>query len=134
MNDVVTGEAPLRYLSDEWVAAADAGLADVPPLDTGVRIGFRVREGARSEATHDHVLVLGPLRTGIERGLDGAALTLSLDWDLAVSINRGELSAQRAFLDGQILLDGDPSVLLGHQASLAAIDDRLADLRARTSY
>lgn len=129
------GASLLRYLGDDWLAAADASLANLSPLEGEVRIGFHVSEGVASTTkTWAHVLVLGPDRVGTERGLDGAAVTLHLDWDVAVSINQGNVSAQRAFLDGRIVLDGDPGVLLGHQAALAAIEDRLSDLRARTAY
>lgn len=129
------GASLLRYLGDDWLVAANTSLAELPPLEGEVRVGFHVSEGGASATkTWTHVLVLGPDRVGIERGLDGAAVTLHLDWDLAVSINQGNVSAQRAFLDGRIVLVGDPGVLLGHPAALAAIDDHLSDLRARTAY
>ncbi len=122
----------LVYLSDAWLAAADAALADLKPLETELRIGFRVGDGTADDTTHQ--LVLGPDRVGAERGLDGATVTMTMSWELAVAIAEGRSSAQRAFLDGKIQLGGEPGVLLGHQAALSEIDDRLAELRARTRY
>ena len=65
-----------------------------------------------------------------------AVATSASPWPtgIAAAIARGEIGAQRAFLDGEIRLGGDTTALLGHQAELAEIDDRLADLRAITRY
>ena len=59
---------------------------------------------------------------------------MTMGWELAMAVNQGRDSAQRAFLDGRLVLGGDPGVLLGHQERLAAVDDALAELRARTRY
>ncbi|MGF1596280.1 MAG: hypothetical protein ACFCVK_05020 [Acidimicrobiales bacterium] len=124
--------APVLFLSDEWLAAADQALAAVRPLAEPVRVGYRVTGGPAGTSTHR--LILGPDRVGAERSDGDDELALTLDWDLAVAINRGEQNAQQAFLDGRIQIGGDPRILLGHQVQLAEIDDRLASLRARTTY
>ncbi len=123
---------PLPYLSDRWVDAADAALAGLEPLATEVRVGFQVGNGP--DGTSEHQLVLGPDRVGVARGLGGTSVVLRLDYRLAVAIAEGTTSAQRAFLDGQLTLSGDATTLLGHQAALAMVDDRLADLRHRTAF
>jgi hypothetical protein len=128
----VTFEGEMQFLSDEWLAAADEALSDLRPIAAELVVGFRVTGGPAGESAHR--LVLGPQRVGARRGTGGAALTLTMSWDLAIAISRGESSAQRAFLDGRLQLSGDPAVLLGHQQQLAEIDDRLAGLRDRTSY
>lgn len=127
---MTTGSIP--YLSDPWLTEANAQLADLTPLEDELRVGFRVTGGPGGNA--EHQLVLGPDRVGAERGVEGAAVVLTMAWELAVEIGQGRTSAQRAFLDGRIQLGGEPGVLLGHQSRLAEIDDRLADLRARTIY
>lgn len=126
-----TGEG-IPYLSDRWLAAADAALADLTPLATELRIGFVVTGEPGGDRAHQ--LVLGPNRVGVERGLESASVTMTMDRALAVEIARGETSAQRAFLAGRLQLSGSPGVLLGHQSELADIDDRLAPLRARTRF
>jgi hypothetical protein len=130
------------YLSDDWLGQADLALNGLRPLPDRVVIGYRISadpvgtgdpDRAGSEG-HDHHLVLGPDRVTMGPGLDRADLVLTMDWDLAVAIHRGTTGAKRAVLDGRITISGDPGALLGHQAHLAEIDDRLADLRARTVY
>lgn len=122
----------IRFLSDEWLAETNTLLAAITPLDQSVVVGYHVLEGPEGPSTHK--MILGPTLVGVQRGLDGANVTLTMDWPLATAINRGQQSAQRAFLDGQISVDGDLTVLLGRQTALSEIDDQLAGLRARTTY
>lgn len=128
---------PVPYLSGRWLELASDALAGVAPLPEPVVVGYRVTGGPSTgdgDGERRHHLRLGPDRVAMGPGLGDADLTLTLDWDLAVAIHRGRAGAQRAVLDGRIRLAGDPDVLLGHQAALATIDDRLAGLRDRTSY
>ncbi len=122
----------VRYLSDEWLRRADDDLTSLTPIPASVAVGILVRSGP--EGDRGYRLILGPERVGVEAGTDGSGVQMSLDWDVAVAIANGESSAQRAFLDGQMQLGGDASLLLGHQSELADIDDKLDDLRAVTSY
>lgn len=122
----------VRYLSDDWLAEADAALAGLPALPRPVVVGFVVTDGPDGDRSYR--LVLGPDRVGVAAGTEGAGVVLTQRWDTARAIARGEHSAQRAFLDGDVRLGGDVRVLLGHQGELAAIDDRLAELRARTTF
>lgn len=129
--DRADGES-VRYLSDRWLAQADRQLADLAPLAKDVSVGFRVLSGP--EGDRRYRLILGPDRVGTAIGDDCCGVSLTMHWDMAVEIANGRQSAQRAFLDGEIQLGGDASVLLGHQRELAEIDDRLAELRAVTEY
>lgn len=120
------------YLSDQWLAEADRALAALPPVAGPLVVGFRVRGGPRGDRAYR--LVLGPDRVGVEPGADGASVTMNMGWDLAVSLAQGTASAQRAFLEGALSVEGDPVVLLGHHDQLARVDDVLADLRLRTDF
>ncbi len=122
----------VRYLSDEWLRRADEDLAGLTPISSAVEVGILVRSGP--EGDRGYRLILGPDRVGVEPGADGSGVQMSLDWDVAVAIANGATSAQRAFLDGQMQLGGDTSLLLGHQSELGDIDDRFGDLRANTRY
>jgi hypothetical protein len=124
--------AGVRFLSDEWVAAADDALALLAPVPAPLVVGVTVTGGPDGDRSHR--LVLGPERVGAEREAEGASVTMTLTWDLAVAVNQGRTSAQRAFLDGRLVLSGDPVALLGYQDQLAAVDDLLGPLRARTAY
>jgi hypothetical protein len=134
MSDPTIDEEPVLYLSGGWLQAADRALADMAPLPERVVVGYRVTGGPAGAAPDGHRLVLGPDRVSLAPGLDHADLVLTLPWDLAIAILGGTAGAQRAVLDGRIAVTGDPGVLLGHQRSLADVDDRLADLRRRTIY
>ncbi len=125
-------DEPTRYLSDRWLKRADQQLAGLAPLADAVSVGFRVLSGPDGDRRYR--LILGPDRVGAAAGDDGCGVSLTMHWDVAVQIANGRRSAQRAFLDGEIQLGGDASVLLGHQRELAEIDDRLAELRATTKY
>ncbi|MFT7601248.1 MAG: hypothetical protein ACI8TP_004199 [Acidimicrobiales bacterium] len=122
----------MRYLSDEWLARADEALTDLPPLDDDVLVGFVVTDGPNGDRSYG--LRLGSGSVGVEPGSGAAAVTLRLRWDLAVAVSQGRASAQRAFLDGELVLGGNVGLLLGHQRELKTIDDRLVSLRASTDY
>ncbi|MDH3679090.1 MAG: SCP2 sterol-binding domain-containing protein [Acidimicrobiia bacterium] len=122
----------IPYLSDRWLAAANAALADLPPLDIELRVGFVVTGGP--EGDREHQLILGPHQVGAERGVEAVSVTMTMDHGLAIEIANGRTSAQRAFLDGRLQLSGSAGALLGHQKALNDIDDRLAALRARTRF
>ncbi|MGI9617005.1 MAG: hypothetical protein ACR2QO_29080 [Acidimicrobiales bacterium] len=125
----------LKYLSDEWLEAADAALAGQDPLPVRLRVGYRVMDGPPDGASvRSHTLVLGPERVGIVGSLVDPTVTLTMAWEVASAIAQGRASAQRAFLDGLVQLDGQPDALLGHQDHLSAVDDLLASVRAETSY
>ena len=122
----------LLYLSDEWLAAADRAVAGLPSLPVELVVGYVVTGGPDGDRSHQ--VVLGPDRVGFRRSGGTAAVTLTMAWPVAVAVHRGELSAQQAVLDGRIRLGGDAGVLLGHQATLGEVDDRLDEVRAATRY
>jgi hypothetical protein len=125
------------FLSDDWVLAIDEALDAVTAAGFEPPITIEYHVGGGPEGDRTHQITLGPTGVGARRpsGSGGQAptVTLSLDWELALAINQGEVSAQEAFLDGRIRLGGDPSSLLIHQEQLTAIDDVVASVRVRTT-
>lgn len=138
------------YLSDEWLREAAAAIDADPGLQThrtdpplvlqqvvtGHRLGDatgRPDGDARSATVTWHV-VFGP--DGVA-WLPGPAadpdVVLTCDADTAWDVQRGVLSAQGAFMHGRLRLGGDTRALLAHQPLLTALDDVLAELRARTT-
>lgn len=122
----------LPYLSDAWLTQADDALADLTPIEEPLAVGIEVVGGPRGDRAYR--LLLGPDRVGVSAEPEPAGVRMALSWEYAVAIAQGRSSAQRAFLDGQLQLGGDISLLLGHQDALAAIDDRLAELRQTTDF
>jgi putative sterol carrier protein len=61
-------------------------------------------------------------------------LRLTTDYPTAAAIAAGDLAAQRAFVEGRLRVGGDLSLLIAHQRALAAVEDALAGVRARTTF
>lgn len=120
------------YLSAAWLHQADELLSGLTPITKKVEVAMVVRSGP--EGDRRYRMVLGPDRVGIDPDTDEGGVRMTMEWDIAAAIATGQASAQRAFLDGNLQLGGDTSLLLGHQQELAAIEDRLQPLRAITSY
>ena len=134
----------MRYLSPEWMAAADRALANDDDLRAatseltltieqvvtgapGVPDGGTVRW----QVTIDHgrvALVDRPT------GGAGADLRFSADHSTAAQIASGELAAQRAFVEGRLRVGGDLSLLTRYQRVFATIDDTLAKVRTETTF
>lgn len=125
----------MHYLSEEWIDAAAAALADHPPAPSPLNIGYTV-EGVPHAGTdtHRHTIVLGPDGATVAPGHVEPDIVFTLRWDLAVAIARGERSAQRAFLDGDLGLTGDPNRLLSLGSYWSSVEDRLVAVRALTEY
>lgn len=121
-----------RYLSDEWLTKADEQLAALSPISTAVSVAMTVTDGPDGE--RNYRLVLGPERVGVAPGVGDSGVSMTVTWPVAVAIATGEASAQRAFLDGNLQLGGDTSLLLGHQQQLADIADKLDGLRSTTDF
>ncbi|MEZ5225606.1 MAG: hypothetical protein R2710_02745 [Acidimicrobiales bacterium] len=122
----------MKYLSESWLEAATHALSDIPPTDLTIRVGYDIVGGP--DGVGPYTLVLGPCSIAFVPGLCDTSATLRLDYELAVDIAQGATSAQRAFLDGGIVLGGDVTALLGSAAPLTLIDDRLAGLRSMTDF
>ena len=127
-----------RYLSDEWfdevnraAAASDRLKVDTAGIeltiqqvvtgapDGDVRYAVKVRDGAVAVAQGDD---------------PEADVTITEDWDTAVSVASGELAAATAFMTGRIRVSGNVAVLLDAQGSLQGLDAVFADLRERTTF
>jgi putative sterol carrier protein len=70
----------------------------------------------------------------VEGRADRFDLRLTAAYDTAVRIARGELGAQRAFVEGRLRVGGDLSLLIRHHKALATVDDALAGVRSETTY
>ncbi len=136
----------MRYLSPEWMDAAREALADdaLTAALSGVTLTV---EQVVADAPGD-----GPDAAGATRAagwhilIDDGRVTLAIgpaaqpdlrfttSYETAAQIASGVLSAQRAFVEGRLRVGGDLSLLITHQRAVAAVDDALAAVRARTTY
>lgn len=128
----------VRYLSDEWMERAAAALAGDEALagataDADLTVTYDVSGGP--DGRRAYTLRADHGRVALEAGAqDDAPVTFSLDYATAVAIARGELSAQAAFMRGDLKLGGDVGVLVREGAALDGVDDALAALRADTEF
>lgn len=118
-----------RFLTDAWVDALDAAA-------TQLRVGDDLElcvEHAVESFTYHVAYAAGRVRyrTGTA---DEPTVRLVADRDTAALIARGELSAQRAFMNGLLAIEGDTLALVNAQPALRAIGDAFAGVRASTEW
>ena len=117
----------MQLLSDDWFAAAQRALAEVEAPDgERVVIGQVVTDGPNGTVAYRLEVEDGRVR--LERGDDGAAVTLTMPWRLAREIATGQASAQQAVLSGELQLVGDPRVLVAHTEIAGAVAAALSSL------
>ena len=127
-----------RYLSQEWFdevnrAAADSDRIKVDTAGIALTIQ-QVVTGAPDGDAHYAVKVRDGAVTVTPGDDPEADVTITEDWDTAVSVANGELPAAAAFMTGRIRVSGNVAVLLDAQGSLQGLDAVFADLRERTTF
>ena len=63
-----------------------------------------------------------------------ATLAVAAWGHTATAIARGELSAQRAFMNGRLAIEGDTLALAHAQPALRGISDAFAEVRSSTEW
>jgi putative sterol carrier protein len=130
--------AVVEYLSDEWMQRASEALSSDERLressaSVDLSIQYEVVGVAGSKLAYALRFAHGSV--GIEPGKrPDAQVSFSLGYDTAVAVARGELSAQAAFMRGDLKLGGDVTVLIRQHELLGATDDALAGLRDQTEF
>ncbi len=123
-----------RYLSAEWFASA----ASAEPLPEPARLVLEqvVRaapEGTvvyRVEVSGGHSRIVWP----VPDDAPAPDLRISTDWSTAVSVARGDLSTQRALMEGRLRFSGSPDRLGDVSTDLEGIDPVSADVRRATTF
>jgi len=120
-----------RFLTDAWLDDLDA-LARAATFPTDLRL---IIQQVIPDGPDGHeVAYVVEARDGslsVRRGrADQPDVTFALDHATALAIHRGELSAQRAFMEGRLRLGGDLRAVIDRAGALAAIDDVFAAARA----
>jgi putative sterol carrier protein len=124
-----------RYLSPEWLAELQAAASGtVPDLTGRADVVVQHEIGGPGGDVIFHVVIGDQGVTVLPGPADGATVTFTEDAATAAAITRGELSAQAAYMSGQLRVRGDVSALAANGAVLAALDDVFASVRATTTY
>ena len=122
-----------RYLSAEWFALVATDPLEEPALmvleqvvsgTPGGPITYRVEVGA------NRARVVWP----VPDGAAPADLRISTDWQTAVSLARGDLSTQRALMQGRLRIGGSPDRLPDATSALAGLDPIPAAIRETTTF
>ncbi len=122
--------AHFHYLHQAWIEAAAEAVSGMSPIPQGLTVGYRTMSSPASS----YSIQFGPDLVMVRQGSENCDVTFVTSGPLAAEIARGERSAQRAFLDGLIRVEGDVNVLLGHGPKLEAVQDLLSELRADTIF
>lgn len=124
-----------RFLSPDWLdamAAAATGCT-VPVIEPAIVVQQLV-----VDTTGEAVawwIELGGGTVTLHAGRSGSpTVTFTQDTETAAAINRGELSAQAAFMTGRLRVGGDVQILLDRQDELVGVDDVFAAVRRTTTY
>jgi hypothetical protein len=139
----------IRFLSEEWIDAFNTALHGAEPdAPTGsIRAAsgtYSVEQRVSGVPGRDESL--GPVRMllSIEEGKVSVSLAtgdeqrpdvvVSLSYDDAAALSRGELDPTQALAAGRVHVRGDLSVLVAGQALMASAATRTAGLQANTEY
>ena len=132
----------MRLYSDEWIAAFNQAVAGLE-LDAGVSFSMLqvVRDSPEGTlrimlSAHEGHVALERVPNAEPSPLDpepAPQVTVSVQFDDALALARGELDPARLLAAGRVRVRGDLSVLVRGQALLAATTARLGSLSAKTT-
>lgn len=126
-----------EFLSDGWLDAVERAAARSSGVPAELRL---VVQQVVLDVPGGDELVVYSLRLAdgtvtLERGRRADAdVTFIQDRATAAAVAQGQLSAQSAFLSGDLRVGGDLRVALRQASAITAIDDIFAEVRATTSW
>jgi putative sterol carrier protein len=141
-----------RFYSPEWVAAFNEAVGGLDPASVDTTGALRVSDGRFrvSQLVHGgpdgelevtlvaddgrlHLEVRAPT-TADNPPAERPEVTISLSYDDAAAMSRGELDPADALGRGRVRVRGDLALLVAGQSMLAAAAERLVDLQTNTTY
>lgn len=126
----------MRFYSHEWVAAFNESVAGIPAdPEISVRLLQVVHGGP--DGTFEVALSVeeGAVRLDRDAPADfEPQVTVSLAYDDAAALARGELDPARLLAAGRVKVRGDLSVLVSGQAVLSEAAGRVAALSGTTTF
>ena len=123
-----------EFLTDAWIAELDAaGRAASVPGDLRVVVQQVVVGDDGSEVAYAVRIADGHVRVTPGRAAD-ADVTFTQARAVAAAIAQGALSAQAAFLAGDLRVGGDLAAVLDGTRALGAVADVFGTARAATTW
>jgi hypothetical protein len=138
-----------QFLSPEWVAAFDAALDGVTVPGPGEDAGLAAVDGRFTVIQEVHGAPDGDVTVALtvsdgslhlsrpdsgRPGAEAADVAISLSYEDAVALSKGELMAAEALTAGRIRVRGDLSVLVASQQMLASAQPYVQALASDTTY
>lgn len=126
----------IGFLSREWFDAVGTALGELDPATlTGPPLTIRQQVHGHPDGELTYAFHIGGGRALVSRDdAEPADIAFSQSYETACGVARGELSALDAVREGRITVTGDPTLLVSHAASLAALDEALAGVRHETDF
>jgi putative sterol carrier protein len=122
-----------RYLSPEWIEALDAIAGDGTVAPDDVRLVVQQEVVGGPDGDVRYFIVVDGGKAAVQPGdADEPTVTFSQDYETAVAIAAGELSAQEAFMAGRVRVRGDLAELARHQSVVAALDRAFRGVRTES--
>ncbi len=123
-----------RYLSEEWFASARTGEPlSGPPALVLEEVVRDTPDGTvvyRVEVAGEEARLVWP----VPGDATPADLRITTDWATAVSVARGDLSTQRALMEGRLRVSGSPDRVGDAGTALAGVDALPAGVRQQTTF
>ena len=127
-----------RFTSPEWIAELDQAIAADPAIQRaskGVSLVVQqlVTGGPEGDVTWHVVVDDGSARV-VPGDADDPDVTFRQSYATAAAIARGDMSAQTAFMIGELRVGGDVGLLMKHQATFEEVEDVFEAVRAGTEF
>jgi putative sterol carrier protein len=124
----------VAFLSDAWLDELDAAARAATVPDDLELVVQQVVLGERGLEVSYALRISGGAASVSAGRADDADVTFTQDRATAEAIAKGELSAQMAFLAGQLRIGGDLRSALERSRAVLDLDDLFAQVRAATTW
>ncbi len=129
-----------KFLSTEWleemrVAAQHwSGTADVGSI-AGVRLCVQEAVKGKNGAETRYYMTIGNGILDVQpEDAPAPDVTITQDYETAVALHRGDISARQAFMDGRLKVSGNVALVTRHAETFATLSNIFAELRERTTF
>jgi putative sterol carrier protein len=102
-----------KWLSTEWFDQTRTMAADQPERPgLSARIQYQITGGPEGDVSYFWILEDGHLRSSATGTVDAPDVTLTIVWDDAAAMQRGEIDPNVAFMQGRMKVAGSMGVMM----------------------